>query len=202
MKTNQEKIAEISARIETIIDCCATTPNNFAKVLGYGRAQTIYDIINRKCAPSYDFFNRFTDSEYSAIINLRWLLNGEGEMWTDFMLKLTHENKLEVVQDVNHGISVSNWQVDNSMEKALMEVAITEKAFLKEQYRKQESSLSKLTQENGKLKERIAQAKKYYDTILEQAEEIGKLKERISQLELQLQKNVSDASTGDIASAG
>lgn len=202
MKTNQEKIAEISARIETIIDSCATTPNNFAKVLGYGRAQTIYDIINRKCAPSYDFFNRFTDSEYSAIINLRWLLNGEGEMWTDFMLKLTHENKVEVVQDVNNGISVSSWQVDNSMEKALMEVAITEKAFSKEQYRKQESSLSKLTQENGKLKERIAQAKKYYDTILEQAEEIGKLKERISQLELQLQKNVSDASTGDIASAG
>lgn len=202
MKTNQEKIAEISARIETIIDSCATTPNNFAKVLGYGRAQTIYDIINRKCAPSYDFFNRFTDSEYSAIINLRWLLNGEGEMWTDFMLKLTHENKVEVVQNVNLGISVSSWQVDNSMEKALMEVAITEKAFSKEQYRKQESSLSKLTQENGKLKERIAQAKKYYDTILEQAEEIGKLKERISQLELQLQKNVSDASTGDIASAG
>ena len=42
----------------------------------------------------------------------------------------------------------------------------------------------------------------FYKKTLEQAEEIGKLKERISQLELQLQKNVSDASTGDIASAG
>ena len=42
----------------------------------------------------------------------------------------------------------------------------------------------------------------FINKIAEQAEEIGKLKERIAQLELQLQKNVSDASTGDIASAG
>ena len=42
----------------------------------------------------------------------------------------------------------------------------------------------------------------FYKKTLEQAEEIGKLKERIAQLELQLQKNVSDASTGNIASAG
>ena len=38
--------------------------------------------------------------------------------------------------------------------------------------------------------------------IIQQAEEIGKLKERIAQLELQLQKNVSDACTGDIANVG
>ena len=42
----------------------------------------------------------------------------------------------------------------------------------------------------------------FINKIAEQAEEIGKLKERIAQLELQLQKNVSNANTGDIASAG
>lgn len=109
-KENKEKIAEISARIVCIIDCCATTANNFSKILGYNRAQTVYDIINCKSAPSFDFFNRFTHSEYSEIINLRWLLNGEGEMWTDFMRRLTHEDQIEVVNKVNHGISVSHYQ--------------------------------------------------------------------------------------------
>lgn len=55
------------------------TPNSFAKKLGYSRAQTIYDILSEKSAPSYDFFRKFADSEFSASINLSWLLTGAGE---------------------------------------------------------------------------------------------------------------------------
>lgn len=33
-----------------------------------------------KSAPSYDFFKRFSNAGYSVIINLDWLLTGEGNM--------------------------------------------------------------------------------------------------------------------------
>ena len=73
-----KKNAEISARIGETICLLHTNPNKFANALGYGRSQTIYDILNGKSAPSYDFFNRFCNSGYSVFIDLRWLLTGEG----------------------------------------------------------------------------------------------------------------------------
>ncbi len=183
-KTNKEKIAEISARIDTIIECCATTPNNFAKVLGYNRAQTVYDIQNRKCAPSYDFFNRFTDSEYSVIINLRWLLNGEGEMWTDFMRRLTHEDQIQVVDQVNHGISVSSFQMEQTVDRTVRQV-----------------ELEKLKEENIILRDRVKQAEKHHKTILNQERQIGRLEKEIEELKRQLEKTACDASIGDTANA-
>lgn len=79
-KEKSEKITEISARIAEILAKEGLTPNNFASKLGYSRSQTIYDIINGKSAPSYDFFNRFAISEYSETYSLDWLLTGRGEM--------------------------------------------------------------------------------------------------------------------------
>ena len=184
-KTNKEKIAEISARIDTIIECCATTPNNFAKVLGYSRAQTIYDIQNRKCAPSYDFFNRFTDSEYSVIINLRWLLNGEGEMWTDFMRRLTHEEHIIVVNQVNHGISVSSFQMQQTVDRTVRQF-----------------ELDKLKEENIILRDRVKQAEKHQKTILSQERQIGRLEREIEELKRQLEKTAGVASIGNTANVG
>lgn len=74
----KEKNTEISARIDELICLLHTNPNKFAAALGYSRSQTIYDIINGKSAPSYDFFNRFCNSGYSVFINLNWLLTGSG----------------------------------------------------------------------------------------------------------------------------
>lgn len=76
----EKKNVEISARIAEMIDLIDENPNSFAKILGYSRAQTIYDIINGKSAPSYDFFNRFANTEFSDKISLQWLLTGKGEM--------------------------------------------------------------------------------------------------------------------------
>ena len=67
------------------------TPNNFAQKLGYTRSQTIYDILNCKSAPSFDFFNRFQNSEYSEMINIDWLLTGRGSISKKTYLS---ENKL------------------------------------------------------------------------------------------------------------
>ncbi len=55
-------------------------PNSFAKKLGYNRSQTIYDILSCKSAPSHDFYSKFLNSEYSELINIKWLISGNGNM--------------------------------------------------------------------------------------------------------------------------
>ena len=79
-KGKENKNAEISARIAEILQYTGDTRNGFAVKLGYERAQTVYDVMNMKSAPSYDFFRRFSISEYSDIIDLKWLLSGKGPM--------------------------------------------------------------------------------------------------------------------------
>lgn len=79
-KEKGNKNADISARIAEILDCFSASKNAFALKLGYERAQTVYDIINGKSAPSYDFFKKFQFSEYSEVINTDWLLTGRGSM--------------------------------------------------------------------------------------------------------------------------
>ena len=179
-KENKEKIAEISARISDVIECCATTPNNFAKILGYNRAQTIYDIINGKSAPSYDFFRRFSESEYSAIINLKWLLSGDADMWTDFWQSLPFEVQIKVADNVNHNVSVSSYRHAYAHKPADLEATV----------------------ETGRIKERAAMADMFYNKTLEQAEVIGELKARIKDLEQRLEKTAGDVSTGDTANVG
>lgn len=78
-----KKDPEISERVSLIIQRLSPNPNSFATDLGYAKSQTIYDIINGKSAPSYDFFRRFMLSEYSGIVSINWLLTGHGKMITD-----------------------------------------------------------------------------------------------------------------------
>lgn len=91
----KEKNAEISARVDEMISLLHTNPNKLANALGYGRAQTIYDIINGKAAPSYDFFKRFLASGYGAFINLRWLISGEG---TPIIEETYYQSDLPIVK--------------------------------------------------------------------------------------------------------
>ncbi len=79
-KEKSEKIAGISARIAEILEKEGLTRNDFASKLGYARSQTVYDIINGKSAPSFDFFYRFVISEYSETYDTDWLIAGKGEM--------------------------------------------------------------------------------------------------------------------------
>lgn len=80
MQKSKKINTDISERIKYLLDFKGVNANSFAKELGYQRSQTLYDIINRKSAPSYDFFLRFENAGYSEIFNIRWLLNGNGEM--------------------------------------------------------------------------------------------------------------------------
>ncbi|QAA81376.1 hypothetical protein EI546_06380 [Aequorivita sp. H23M31] len=86
MKNN----TDISVRLTKLIDSLGITRNEFAKNLGYDRTQGIYDMTKGKAKPSFDFFERLLNSEYSEIINIEWLLTGKGEM-----LKKTGADPLE-----------------------------------------------------------------------------------------------------------
>jgi phage repressor protein C with HTH and peptisase S24 domain len=71
------KNTEISERIAQLIENIGVNPNEFAKKLGYSRSQNVYDILNGKSSPSFDFFNRLLNSEYSVLFDPAWLITGK-----------------------------------------------------------------------------------------------------------------------------
>lgn len=75
-----DKNTSISERLFKVIDFLGVSKNYFAKKLGYERSQALYDILNNKAKPSFDFFDKFLNSEYSVNINTDWLITGKGSM--------------------------------------------------------------------------------------------------------------------------
>ncbi len=74
------KISKISDRFSKMLEFLELRPAQFAKHLGYERAQTVYDIKNGTTNPSADFFMRFINAGYSERINIEWLIAGKGDM--------------------------------------------------------------------------------------------------------------------------
>jgi hypothetical protein len=200
-KENQEKNAEISARIRSIIDDIGVSPNAFALKLNYKRGQTVYDILNGKSAPSYDFFNRFMLSEYSEIYSMDWLLTGRGDMYLPRIGTAMELGEKNVLQQIVKGsdkqiVYAPNFE-DSALLKAYEHIGTQLHAM-----ENMANDVKKIAQLNGELTAKASLAESYLEKIVEQAQEIGKLKERIAQLEQRLEKTAGDASTGDIASAG
>lgn len=70
----------IHQRFKALIDALKMNTNQLAKELGYERATKLYNIVNKSGNPSYDILkdlaNRFPS------VNVRWLLTGQGDMFT------------------------------------------------------------------------------------------------------------------------
>lgn len=146
-KENNNKNAEISARITDIIEFLHETPNSFAKKLGYNRAQTIYDIQNMKSAPSYDFFARFVKAGYSALISMDWIFTGKGNMIID-----DKSSKQNSIGNNNIQLVNSNGEVhyNNSKEDNIDEIQ-----NYKHIISRQEERIERLLNNQEKLNEQI-----------------------------------------------
>ena len=95
-----KKNTTISERIIQITDFLGISVNDFAKKIGYNRSQAVYDVINGKSKPSFDFFDKLYNSEYSEKFNYEWLLTGKGNMLKEEVVK---ENVLREPEE-NYGI--------------------------------------------------------------------------------------------------
>lgn len=199
-KENQEKNAGISARIRSIIDDIGVSPNAFALKLNYKRGQTVYDILNGKSAPSYDFFNRFMLSAYSEIYSMDWLLTGRGDMYLPRIGTAMELGEKNVLQQIVKGSDKQIVYAPNFEDSALLKAY--EHIGTQLHMENMANDVKKIAQLDGELTAKASLAESYLEKIVEQAQEIGKLKERIAQLEQRLEKTAGDASTGDIASAG
>ncbi len=178
----KEKNAEISARVDEVICILHTNPNKFANALGYKRAQTVYDILEGKSAPSYDFFNRFALSGYSVFINLRWLLTGNGN---PIIEEAYYQSDLPIVKGE---------MTSDEAQRKLQEIRSKNSG---------QNSVLKNEDTSSPLIDRLFDSMEAKDaTIREQAAEIGRLNERIAQLQREKGKDASVAPTSDIANVG
>ncbi|MDL2315064.1 hypothetical protein LJC16_02265 [Bacteroidales bacterium OttesenSCG-928-C19] len=123
-----QKNTEISERILKVLDILNVTANDFGKKLGYTRTQTIYDITSGKSAPSFDFFFRLYNSEYSETINPIWLITGKGEP----------EGKVIRVEEVSSEDSTILLSILERREKRIEEL-VSENTILKDRLQQSES---------------------------------------------------------------
>ena len=164
----REKNTEISARVDQMINLLHTNPNKLANALGYGRAQTIYDILNGKAAPSYDFFKRFLSSGYAAFISLRWLISGEGH---------------PIIEETYYQSDLPILKGEMTRDEANQKLEEIRKRKFSQQYNTEISAT--ISPSNDLIL--------HLETRLKDKEtQIGRLKERIAQLERE--KNESEGS--------
>ena len=74
---SQTNIAE---RIVLIAQELRLSVNEFALKLGYTRSQILYDVINGKSKPSFQFFDKLSKSDYAEIFSYEWIITGNGHM--------------------------------------------------------------------------------------------------------------------------
>lgn len=118
MQGLMDKKSEISERITELIEFLGLNASSFSKKLGYKRAQSIYDILNGKSLPSFDFFYRLLNTEFSVQVNLEYIITGNGEL-------------------IDH-TPISSARHDNSNELKMIKELAAENAILKrelEEYR-------------------------------------------------------------------
>ena len=158
-KEKNEKLAEISARITQVITFLGETPNSFATKLGYPRAQTIYDIQKMKSAPSYDFFQRFSTAGFSAIVDLDWLLTGNGTMLKE------EQKKEEVSINTVDASCIYNMYQDYTNMQEKKDLEIKELQTENKAINKVFTELKLINQKQEAYIEKLVRALEHYENI-------------------------------------
>lgn len=134
--------SEISERLATVISSEGLTPNAFAKKLGYSRAQTIYDIINGKSAPSCEFFIRFIRSGFSAKWQIEWLINGRSSLAQATTSETTETSACSLTEGRLIQLEKENERLRKRNEELVGEVALLRHEINKKPGNPQESQLA------------------------------------------------------------
>lgn len=103
MQEKNKNITDVSGRLLLLIKYLNFNPNSFAKMLGYNRGQVIYDILNNKAKPSFDFFYKLLNADISVKINITWLITGEGPMLREEDAKSDLDRVPETPSKPQHG---------------------------------------------------------------------------------------------------
>ncbi len=134
-----QKNAEISARLVQLIESHQVSTNKYATLLGYKRAQVLYDAINKGII-GYDLLKRIADM--SADINMSWFLTGNGEM---------------LISGDSSGVEESREQVITALEQCLeCKKKDDHIAVLMEQLRRMQRELEKYEKDQDKSKQHSA----------------------------------------------
>ncbi|MDQ2180176.1 S24 family peptidase [Marinifilum sp. D714] len=107
---------DYSQRFELIITRLGYSPLAFSRLLGYSRADKIYNVLNAKNKPSFDILSDITRK--FECVSIEWLLTGKGE---PFKNKSRIEAKYDLSNQHNQSVIPKCITVDsNDRENILM----------------------------------------------------------------------------------
>jgi len=142
------KNKEISERILQMIDFLKVSKYEFSKKLNYSRPQSVYNIIDGRSNPSYDFFLKLKESEYGELFNIDWLITGNGEMVNLVDYKTIEQDR--IVNEPGRPYTDSDGNIIKKLKSELIGVSSDE--FTEAEYlpvSAQAGYLSALLEDNG-----------------------------------------------------
>jgi hypothetical protein len=104
MKDISENKEDISVRLSQVLEYKSISVKEFSEILGYKRPQSIYDFLNGKVKPSFEFFSRFGSSDRFKDIDITWLITGTGVMLIDKFFDVIDPNMPEKTRDYNTAV--------------------------------------------------------------------------------------------------
>jgi transcriptional regulator with XRE-family HTH domain len=100
----------VNQNIKKLVAILNISALQFAKTLGYERADTIYNLLNDKTGPSVGLIQSIANVYEN--ISLRWLLTGKGQMFiTEHQSGVVNEERQEYLSRnhiANNSINISN----------------------------------------------------------------------------------------------
>lgn len=94
----------VGERLKAIIDHYSVTPNEFAKRLGYDRADKIYNILKGKFFPSFEILRDITNNFVG--VNIDYILTGKGDMVYYIEAKKYKENGIINKIEESEGVAI------------------------------------------------------------------------------------------------
>lgn len=100
----------VGNRLKAIIDHYSVSPPEFARLLGFERADKIYNIIKGKFFPSFEILEAITNKFVDVSID--WLINGRGTMLSTCEPVIYKENEqVSVIED--DGLRIFSLKTDH-----------------------------------------------------------------------------------------